>query len=239
MDADVSGKSAELARALSELTELRQFPGAPKEFWPRFLGAVAKLTSADILVILLGNPGKSPRWTKIGEWTASSGPSRARTALTSQLEPIAEQGLRENSLVRQSEGGMGSFTIAIRLKLARAEDEVILTGQFLDFTEAAARESLVRLGLIADTPMLYQLNLAARQAKSDVEKFAGVLDLLAPVNNATRFLSAALAFCNGVATRFRCERASLGWLEGGYIRLRAMSRTERDIHRERRHQEAS
>jgi multidrug efflux pump subunit AcrA (membrane-fusion protein) len=59
-----------------------------------------------------------------------------------------------------------------------------------------------------------------------VEKFAAVLDLNVPVNDATQFLSAALAFCNGVATRFRCERASLGWLEGGYIRLRAMSRTE-------------
>jgi hypothetical protein len=226
MDSHVSGKSEELARALSELAELRQFPGAPKEFWPRFLGAVAKLTSADIMVILLGNPGKSPRWTKIGEWTASSGPSRARTALTSQLEPLAEHCLGENSLVKQSEGSSGGFTMAIRLKLARPEDEVILAGQILDFTEAAARESLVRLRLIADTPMLYQLNLAARQAKSDVEKFASVLDLLTPVNDATRFLSAALAFCNGVATQFRCDRASLGWLEGGYIRLCAISRTE-------------
>ena len=71
-----------------------------------------------------------------------------------------------------------------------------------------------------------KLNLAARQARNDVEKFAAVLDLLAPINEATRFLSASLAFCNGVATRFRCDRASLGWLEGGYIRLRAMSRTE-------------
>jgi len=29
-----------------------------------------------------------------------------------------------------------------------------------------------------------------------------------------------------VATRFRCDRASLGWLEGGYVRLLAISRTE-------------
>jgi hypothetical protein len=226
MEENLSGMSEEFARALSELVELRQFPGAPKEFWPRFLGAVARLASADIMVLLLGNPGKTPRWTKIGEWTSSPGPSRTRTALTSQLEPIAERCLREGSFVEQSDAASGSFTIAIRLKLARAEDEVILAGQLADFTESAARESLIRLGLAADTPALYQLNLAARQAKNDVEKFAAVLDLLAPVNDATKFLSAALAFCNGVATRFRCDRASLGWLEGGYIRLRALSRTE-------------
>lgn len=226
MDANTSGMSEQFARALSELAELRQFPGSPKEFWPRFLGAVSKLVSADITVLLLGHPGKTPRWTKIGEITGSSGPSRARAALTGQLEPIAERCLREGSFIEEHDLVSGAFTIGIRLKLARAEEEVVLAAQLLDFTEAAARESLVRLGLAADTPAVYQLNLTGRQAKNDVEKFAAVLDLLAPINEATRFLSASLALCNGVATRFRCDRASLGWLEGGYIRLRAMSRTE-------------
>ena len=112
------------------------------------------------------------------------------------------------------------------MKLARPEEEVVLAMLLVDSTEAAVREALVRLGLAADTPALYQQNLAARQTRNDVEKFAAVLDLLAPINEATRFLSAALALCNGVATRFRCDRASLGYLEGGYIHLRAMSRTE-------------
>ncbi len=199
---------------------MRQFLARPK-FWPRFLGAVSKLVSADVTVLLLGHPGKTPRWTKIGEMTASSGPL-PRTALTARLEPIAERCLREASFVEENDSISGSFIIGIRLKLARAEEEVILAALVVDFTEAAPRESLVRLGLAADTPALYQLNLAARQAKNDVEKFAAVLDLLAPINEATRFLSAALALYGGVATRFRCDRAGLGWLEGGYIRLRAI-----------------
>ena len=116
--------------------------------------------------------------------------------------------------------------MAVRLKLAQAGDELIFAAQLKDFTEDAARDSLVRLRLAADVPAAYQLNLAAGQAQRDVEKFAAVLDLNVPVNQATQFLPAALAFCNGIATRFRCDRASLGWLEGGYIRLRAMSRTE-------------
>ena len=53
-----------------------------------------------------------------------------------------------------------------------------------------------------------------------------MLDLLVPVNEATQFFSAALAFCNGVATHFHCDRASLGWLEHGSVELRAISRTE-------------
>ena len=220
------GMNAEFSRALDELAELRQFSGEPKTFWPAFLAAAAKLVSADIAVLLLGSPGKTPHWAKIGEWDSGSGLSRVRTQFTSQLEPIAERGLGSGSFVEQTDTASGSFTIAACLKLQRAEDEVIFAAQLRDFTTSAANEALARLRLVADVPMAFQQNLAAQKARNDVEKFAAVLDLNVPVNDATQFLSAALAFCNGVATRFRCDRASLGWLEGGYIKLRAMSRTE-------------
>jgi multidrug resistance efflux pump len=216
----------DFSRAAAELAALRQFSGAPKEFWPRLLAAAAQLAAADIAVMLLGHPGKTPRWAKIGEWDSGSGLSRVRTMFTSQLEPIAERGLSSGGFVELNDAATGSFTVAVRLKLSRAEDEVIFTAQLKGVTEAAAKETLVRLNLVADVPAAFQQNLAAQQTRNDVEKFAGVLDLNVPVNEATRFLAAALAFCNGVATRFRCDRASLGWLEGGYIRLRAMSRTE-------------
>src|SRR5258705_12503761 len=111
MDTNFSGADAQLSQAMAELAELRQFPGAPKEFWPRFLGAVARLASADCMVLLLGNPGKTPRWTKIGEWTESPNPSRVRTAFFSQLEPVAERCLRENSFVEQNDAASGSFTV--------------------------------------------------------------------------------------------------------------------------------
>jgi hypothetical protein len=222
----LNGPGREFAAGLNEILALRQFPGTPAEFWPRFLAAAARLVSGDILVLLMKQPGPPARWVKLGEWTANPQPSRARTGFTSQLEPLGERALLETSLVEQSDASSGSFTIAVRLKLVNAADEVVLAGQLADFTESAARESLVRLDLIADTPRLYQLHLSGRQAAVDVDKFASVLDLLVPVNEATRFVSGCLAFCNGVATRLSCDRANLGWLEGGYIRLRAMCRTE-------------
>src|SRR5581483_7500373 len=129
METNLSGMGEDFARALSELTALRQFPGAPKEFWPRFLAATATLASADNLVLLAGNPAKTPRWTKIGEWTGRSGPSRARAAFASQLEQTAERCLRETSFIEQIDETTGSFTIAIRLKLSRPEDEVVLACQ--------------------------------------------------------------------------------------------------------------
>lgn len=226
MEAHLDGVSGEFAPALAEVSALRQFPGAPREFWTRLLAAAGQLASADIAAVLIGQPDKTPRWGKLGEWNAGGGPSRSRTQFHAQLEAAAERGLREGGFVEQTDATAGSFTVAVRLKLSRPDDEVVFVAQLLDFTEAAARESQLRLNLVSDTPALYQLHLAGRQAAGDVEKFASVLDLLVPVNEATRFLSAALALVNGAATRFRCERASLGWIEGGYLRLHAMSRTE-------------
>ncbi len=216
----------DFSRAIAELTALRRFAGAPKEFWPRFLAAAAQLAAADAAVLLLGRPDQQPRWSKIGEWDAGTGLSRTKTQFTSQLENMAERCLDSGSFAEAATGAPGVFTIAMRLTLAQPGNEVILAAQLKDTNAAAAREALVRLSLAADVPATFQQNLDAQKAQNDVEKFAAVLDLNVPVNEATRFLPAALAFCNGLATRFRCDRASLGWIEGGYVRLRAISRTE-------------
>ena len=226
MEANIEGIFGDSARAFQEVAELRRFAGEPREFWPRFLSAAAKLVSADVVVLLASQPGKTPRWSKLGEWSPNPGPSRTRTDFHAQLERIAMRCLAGGSLVEQSDSLSGSFVIAVRLRLARAEDEVVLAGQLLDFTESAAQESLVRLGLVADTPALFQAGQSARQAAADVEKLSAVLDLLVPINEAERFVAASLALCQGVASRFRCDRASLGWLQGGYVHLRAISRTE-------------
>lgn len=217
---------SDFSRAMEELFALRQFAGAPKDFWPRFLAAAANLAAADAAVLLLGNPGKEQRWTKIGDWNSGTALSKGRTEFTAQLQSIAERCLSGGNFVQQTDAAGGFFTVAVRLKLLNPADELIFAAQLKGFTDAAARESLVRVELVADVPLAFQQNLAAQKARSDVEKFAAVLDLNVPVNEATKFFPAALAFCNGIATRFRCDRASLGWIEGGYVKLRAMSRTE-------------
>ncbi|MBU6409085.1 MAG: HlyD family efflux transporter periplasmic adaptor subunit [Verrucomicrobia bacterium] len=214
---------ADFSQAVAELAALRQFSGLPRDFWPRFLAAAAKLAGAEAGAILLSNPGKTPRWTRIGDWNAGTGLSPGRTQFAAQLESIAERCIASGELAERAGGEF--LVVAVRLKLLRAEDEVVLACQIKNGS-AEARETLVRLNLAADVPAGFQQNVAAQRAVHEVERLAAVLDLNVPVNDATRFLPAGIAFCNGIASRFRCERASLGWVEGGYIRLRAMSRTE-------------
>src|SRR3569623_769007 len=104
MPADqINGPGREFAAGLREILALRQFPGTPAEFWPRFLSAAARLISGDMLVLLMKQPDPPVRWVKLGEWTSNPQPSRARTGFTSQLEPIGERALTESGFVERSD----------------------------------------------------------------------------------------------------------------------------------------
>jgi multidrug resistance efflux pump len=231
MPGESSTTRPEFETAVSELAQLRHFAGAPKDFWPRFLTAVQQLTSADKLMLLTRKPGQP--WRRVLEWPAESPPSRMLTAFLTQLDALASQAAPQGGVAvpLDPKPGQGSsnFMLGARLEVP-PPDECVLAGLLSEVSEPAAREAALRLRLVSQVPEAYQTNLAARQAKADVEKFASVLDLTVAVSAEKRFLATGLAFCNGLATRFNCDRVSLGWVERGFIRLRVVSRMERFDH---------
>jgi len=215
--------------ASAELSNLRRWNGPPKEFWPRYLNALAHLSGATKIILLLREAGPQPRWKKLSELALPGTSSRFLVAFTMQSEDIAERCSRNGNLVFPLEEGTNAapWVAGLELKLHPAEELCIATFLLPTNSETAAREALVRLHLAADAPAAYQTSQAALQAKADVEKFAFALDLMVQVNAEKRFLAAALALCNGLATHFACDRVSMGWLQGGFIKLRAVSRMER------------
>ena len=52
------------------------------------------------------------------------------------------------------------------------------------------------------------------------------METLSAVNQQDKFTSAAMAFCNEVASQWQCERVSIGFLKGRYVQLKAISHTE-------------
>ena len=230
MTSDSTAPDEPLRRSLQELSDLRQFRGVPRDFWTHYQRYLAELTGAHRVVLLLQDRSQPPKWKKIGEWSSNTGPSRFVVPFAAQLEAFADRCLQSGEFVVPVERSNAvdiPIVAGSRLKLQNPDDVCVALVLLLKADEASARESLVRLQLAADVPRAYQSTHAAQNAKADVEKFASALDLMVVVNAETRFLAAALAFCNGLSTRFNCDRVSLGWLEGGYVRLRAMSRTEK------------
>lgn len=231
----LSGKEG-AEEAMAELSELRRFSGTPAQFWAAFLSASGKLCSATKATLVLRDPKQPDTWKRLGDWSGpESKNDRLNGMFTRRLVDAAKSCESNGALIDRldpasqapPDGTSAPHIVGVRLLLSRPEDLCIAVFLLGDVTRREASEAAIRVQLIADTPASYLLSQSASQARADVEKFAASLDLMVEVNAEKRFLAAALAFCNGLATRHHCGRVSLGWLEREYIRLRAISRTEK------------
>lgn len=217
----------EMEKAVGDLRDLRQFSGASAEFWTAFLAAAQKLAGTARLSLLIRSSGQT--WRRLADWPHDVSPSPVVATFLGQAESLANRSFLEgcfwSPLIANERLRVGSFVIGARIVLPQAED-CALIGLLAESSEREAREAALRLALCAAGPEFYQGTIALRQALANVEKLSYVLDLNFRVNAETRFFATALVVCNGLATKFNCERVSLGWLERGFVRLRAISRSE-------------
>jgi len=78
-----------------------------------------------------------------------------------------------------------------------------------------------------DALSLYAAHLADSPMKLGASELAAVMAVVAAVNDQARLLAAGMALCNEVAALWRCDRVSLGFVAGRYVRLRTTSHTEK------------
>lgn len=215
---------------VENLGKMRQYDGPPKSFWPLLLENSAHLAEAGFGVILVQDAADSP-WKPLCIWPPRERGMLQSADLTQKIEAVADAAIAQRyawertapGSVRDARGTL----LGIRFELA--EDDHKSAAVFLvgDHTEEVLQGVATSLMLIADTPALYQLGRMARQARDDVGQFSEALDLMLLLNAEKRYLAAAMTFCNEIAARYQCSRVSLGWLEGGYVRLQAVSHMER------------
>ena len=69
---------------------------------------------------------------------------------------------------------------------------------------------------------------SAQPASADrAERLHQLLQLAIKLNLQPHFMQMAMALCNELALRFGCDRVSLGWVVGPYVRLTAVSHVEK------------
>ena len=212
-----------------KLHRIRRFSGPPAEFWLTFLEWSAVMAGARLAFLLVKVEDGS--WKRLSEWPTDSGHNVKATSLESTIEELAEaaalRGFAWKNPVQIGEKQEKAALIGARLKLEE-EDRISVAVLLLNNNSVlGAEEAAMRLLLVADTPAVYQLARMLRQAKMDVVHFSEALDLMILLNDEKRYLAAAMTFCNEIASRYKCERTSLGWLKGEYVRLQAISHMER------------
>jgi len=221
----------EIDEIAENLNRIKNFRGAPAEFWPAFLECSARLAGANLGILLIKGQ-EDGSWKSLFMWPSESPPSVPKLSqLRSGIEKIAEACAHKgyawtNSGPAQAEHGEVAF-LGARLNLEQ-DERIGVVVLLLDTNSAlSVQEAATRLVLVVDTPVAYQLAQVVSQAKLDVACFSEALDLMVLLNDEKRYMAAAMTFCNELAARYQSERVSLGWLKGAYVRVQAISHMER------------
>lgn len=73
----------------------------------------------------------------------------------------------------------------------------------------------------------YELRQTLVQRSAVINRLVGSQELLATINRQQHFHAAAMALCNEIAARWSADRVGLGMLHGRYVKLHAMSHTDK------------
>ncbi len=212
-------------KTISPLEELLDFSGSPAAFWAQLIEYLAGLTGArGGLTAVRSDDGS---WRQVAFWPAGGvGESGLRRAAAGVADRIVGQGVLACDLALDGFRGEG-LLLGVRLPQEEGVPEAVLV--------------LHREGRLREPELGHQLNLLRhsvtivsvfrcrsrlQEVAGEAGRFGAVLDLLAVLRGERRFVAGAMRFCNELAGRYSCDRVSLGWLKGDYVRLIAVSHAE-------------
>ena len=227
--------SGAYAPGMDKLGELRRFTGPAALFWQKYLDILVQIADAGYGLLVRRKSSDDPGWRQISMSPAGQAhPVEARRFL-SHVEALASSAVVDGSSIKETntpdDEGLVDQGIAVRIDTDRSDDAWVAVLLIRRSTKPVADEALRRLKLAACIPAYYQDARAG--AKGDIPGGSGdpasMLDLIVLLDQQKKFLAMAMALCNELATRHQCERVSLGWEERGYVRVKAISHTEKFV----------
>jgi multidrug resistance efflux pump len=224
---EYSAEQSQAAVPVTELNELFHFNGEPSEFWNRCLRMITNHTGAVSSLLLLKND--DAKWRVAAAWPAPSAPKGPAKPFMEFALKLAPECLEKQAMVATLPASSDPSLNKTKVTAVSLSGQDQRTSSVIVTLVGTRKpqENLERLQVLTSLPVLYQLNRALLRARNNVQHFASTLDLLVLLNREDRFFSAALTICNELASRCESTRASLGWVKGQYIRLKAMSNTEK------------
>lgn len=209
---------------LARLETLTRFGGSPAEFWGLFFEGCVAMVGARYGLLAVKNPEEG--WNRLGVWPVSKKGVAGRSDEAERIAEAASAAVELGSVLLTFENGSRESLVAVSLDVGDGE---VCAGVFSmgDASHSDLSSALATLRLAASIPMLYLARREAEKAQNDVVVFGDTLDLMVLVNTETRFVATAMTFVNEAASRYGCSRVSLGWLDGPYVRVQAVSHMEK------------
>jgi biotin carboxyl carrier protein len=221
-----SPTAAELIRKLS------QFDSSSGQFFSNLLAVQCFLGKADSGAILRSSQDKGvdilAAYPQLPERPAEGGP--APVWLNESASSVREAISTDATIVKplpapDGEGRGTSHVLFVPLKMPEIGQAV--EAFVVRATDSSAIEtSREQLELTAKLFSISYTRSPLQKTQANLARLHRAMETLSAINQQNRFTSTAMALCNEVASQWQCERVSIGFLKGRYVRLRAMSHTE-------------
>ncbi len=216
---------AEQDPVASDFEGLLTFFGEVTDFWPRLFVYLAALSGARAGMTAVKS--ETGEWRQIAFWPQGGvGELGMRRAAAEAAPVVLQRGAF--ACEREVDGFRGAGTLlGVRLPVESGAPVAVL---FLHCEARLRPDDVAKLLELLRHTIAVVVTFACRnrirQAAAESRRLGAVLDLLAQLRNEKRFVSAAMRFCNELAGQYGCDRVSLGWLKGDYVRLIALSHAE-------------
>ncbi len=212
------------------IDRLIRFQGPPQEFLGNLLAVQCHLASVPCGAVLRPGPGGRaevvaafpplPPGSTTPVWLAQAAESAQQVLASGQTAVVPLQS--PDDLYGQP---TGKHLVLVPLK---GEHGVRGLATFVAHGESPAilQASRDRLELSMSLLSMYEMRLTLQQRQADMRRLRLAMEINAAVNEHDRFVGGAMALCNEVASQMVCDRVSLGFHRGKYVRCRAISHTE-------------
>ena len=235
MSSDTRTQSAQLVAGhatLSDIVEqLTRFDGPPDQFLLALLAAQCRISGAacaallresapnktDVLALFppLPQGATAPAWLATAVELAGPAFTSGQTVVRSLRAPDDMYGQPSTRhLVMVPIRGAATVR-GLNVLFVETDQPAVL---------AAARE---RLELTVSWLTLYEMRLTVQHRQGDLARLRIAMETLVAVNEQDRFAGSAMTLCNEIASRWRADRVGLGLLSGRYVKLMALSHTEK------------
>ena len=231
MSSDPHSVEQDSASFIARLLELNRFTGEPAAFLQQLLRLKCQISGAEAAAILRLD-AKGPQVLALApegvqkrqdtSWLRDAMGLALEVARTEQISVRQRQVL---SPVEQAQS-RNWFLVFIPVKVGTLNFGIeVYSLAVADGEDLKGR--IEALELLLPYFDYYEARYQLSGYRDKTSRLHQVCDALVKVNSSDELLAAAMRLCNEVAARWGCSRVSFGLLKGRYIRLKAMSNTEK------------
>jgi len=222
------------------IEQLGQFDGSGGQFFVNLLAVQCFLGQANNGAILANNEQKGvdvlaiyPALSSLGRSPTQPGGQQTVPVWLNQSAALLREATSTDAVIvkalRDAEGNDNratrSYIVLVPLKMAdagKAMEAFVVRASDRSALEASREQ----LELTANLLGISEKRLALQNRQAGLRRLQQAMETLSAINRHNRFKSTAMALCNEAASQWQCERASVGFLKGRYVQLKAMSHTE-------------